>query len=809
MSIPRFALVSAVTASLALALGGLTSSAGASDSVSLFAGRTPAVPSSTDTSATELGVRFTTSAAGQVTALRFWKGTGSTGTHTGSLWSSSGRRIAQVTFTDESASGWQEASLATPVTLVAGQTYTASYFAPKGRYAYTAPTTYPVTVTPLTAKSGVYLHTSRSAYPRKTPGTATNYFVDVVFVPSAAPTPTPTPTVSTTPTPTPTVTTPTPTPTPTGTTPYPGTGVLRAAFYYPWFPEAWNQSGYNPFTNYTPSAGFYNGSDSATLVRQIGDMQYAGLQAGIASWWGVGTKTDGRIANLLAAAQGTGFRWTLYYEGEANASPSVAQISSDLDYIAAHDATDPSWLTIDGKPVLFVYGNGEDCTTADRWTQANNGRFHVVLKVFSGYQNCTSQPDGWHQYGPASATDHQKGRSFVVSPGFWLKGDAAPRLVRDPARFATDVASMVASDEPLQLVTTYNEWGEGTSVESGVEWASASGHGVYADILRQYLVGAGPTTTPTPTATSTSPTPTPTPTTTTPTPTPTTTTPTPTPTSGDPVLVAFGDSSCDPASGSYKSGAGTATECRQKYVGDRIAAMPRVDVVTPLGDNQYESGTLSAFQTSYAAAFGRFLPITWLVPGNHEYNTSGATGYYSYFGSRAGDPAKGYYSYDVGAWHVVALNSNCSAVGGCGAGSAEETWLKADLAAHPALCTVAYWHHPRFSSGEHGDNTSVTALFQDLVDAKAELVLSGHDHDYERFAPMTAAGVASDAGVRQFVVGSGGKNHYAITTVRANSQVHDDATFGALALTLHAGSYDWSFVSEAGAVLDSGTGTCR
>ncbi|HET7900346.1 MAG TPA: DUF4082 domain-containing protein [Candidatus Nanopelagicales bacterium] len=811
MSIPRYALVSAVAVSLALAAGGLTSAASADPSVSLFAAATPSVAAAADTSATELGLRFTTSAAGRVTALRFWKGTGSGGTHTASLWTSGGKRLSTVAFTGESASGWQEATLASPVSLAAGQTYVASYFAPQGRWAYTAPTTYPVSVAPLTALGGAYTRSTKSSFPRRSPSTPTNYFVDVVFVPSAAPsptpTPTPTPTVSTSPAPTPTIT-PAPTPTATSTSPaYPGTGPLRATFYYPWFPEAWNQSGYNPFTDYTPSAGFYDGSASSTLSRQIGDMQYAGLQAGIASWWGVGSRTDGRIPLLLAAARGTGFRWTLYYENEANASPTVAQISSDLDYIAANYATDPSFLTIDGKPAIVVYGNGEDCTTADRWTQANNGRFHVILKVFSGYRTCASQPDGWHQYGPASATDHQSGYSFVVSPGFWLKGEAAPRLVRDPARFASDVATMVASHEPLQLVTTYNEWGEGTAVESAVEWASASGHGVYADILRQHLVGDATTAspTPTPTATSAPPTPTPTPTTSSSSPTPT---PTPTATGSDPVLVAFGDSACDPASGSFNGGLGTSTSCRQKYVGDRIAAMARVDVVAPLGDNQYENGTLDAFQASYQPAFGRFMGITWPVAGNHEYNTAGATGYYAYFGARAGDPAKGYYSYDLGSWHVVALNSNCSAVGGCGSGSAQDQWLRADLAAHPATCTVAYVHYPRFSSGEHGDNTSMTTLFGDLVAARAEMVLSGHDHDYERFEPMTAAGVADPAGVRQFVVGTGGKSHYPITTVRAGSLVHDDAHYGALALTLHAGSYDWSFVSETGAVLDSGTSSC-
>jgi len=209
-------------------------------------------------------------------------------------------------------------------------------------------------------------------------------------------------------------------------------------------------------------------------------MQYGNIQAGIASWWGQGTLTDGRISQLLSVAHGTGFCWTLYYEPALNS----AQAASDLSYIASHYASDASFLHVNGKPVLFVYSRAvASCADTATWTSTNANRFYLNLQVFGGYTSCPAQPDSWHQYGPAVAEDHQRGYSFSISPGFNKYNEASPRLARDPVRWATDVAAMVASNEPWQLITTFNEWMEGTSVEDAVEWASPSGQGVYLDTL--------------------------------------------------------------------------------------------------------------------------------------------------------------------------------------------------------------------------------------------------------------------------------------------------------------------------------------
>ena len=272
----------------------------------------------------------------------------------------------------------------------------------------------------------------------------------------------------------------------------------------------------------------------------------------------------------------------------------------------------------------------------------------------------------------------------------------------------------------------------------------------------------------------------------------------------DPVIAAAGDIACQPA---Y---APSATKCQHRATSDLLLAM-NPDAVLTLGDNQYETGLLDEFQRSYGPSWGRLLDRTYPVPGNHEYDAPGAAGYYSYFGARAGDPAKGYYSFDLGAWHVIALNSECSFVGGCHAGSPQERWLRADLAAHPAACTLAYWHKPRFSSGKYPNNSTFQPFWQALADAQADLVLTGHGHHYERFAPQTPAGVRDDVkGIRQFIVGTGGRNfQMLLNPPLPNTEARQNNNFGVLKLGLHATSYDWEFVpTPGGTFTDSGTRAC-
>lgn len=269
-----------------------------------------------------------------------------------------------------------------------------------------------------------------------------------------------------------------------------------------------------------------------------------------------------------------------------------------------------------------------------------------------------------------------------------------------------------------------------------------------------------------------------------------------------PVVAAVGDIACPP------SARATATSCRHDQVAEAIAKS-NPDSVWLLGDIQYPSGALSDFQNSFDESFGRFRPIWRPVVGNHEYITPGAAGYFDYFGRSAGPRAKGYYSFNVGRWHVVSLNSNCAIVA-CDAGSAQAAWLRADLRKNRRMCTAAMWHHPLFSSGsEHGSDPVSKPLWQILQSRRAELVLTGHDHDFEAFRRQTVDGVASPKGLQQFVVGTGGKDSYEFGPKLPNTLARRTGAHGFLKLRLMPRKYSWRFVDEHETVLERGFGNCR
>ncbi len=254
-------------------------------------------------------------------------------------------------------------------------------------------------------------------------------------------------------------------------------------------------------------------------------------------------------------------------------------------------------------------------------------------------------------------------------------------------------------------------------------------------------------------------------------------------------------------------GAGDIASCESD--GDEATAVMLEGIegtVFTLGDNAYPDGTARDFERCYAPSWGRHRQRTRPAVGNHEYHSPEAGPYFDYFGAAAGEPGKGYYSYDLGAWHVVVLNSQIE----MGEGSEQERWLRADLKASTRRCTLAYWHRPLFSSGPERETRVIKPLWEALYEAGAEVVLGGHDHYYERFAPQTPEGRADkERGLRQFVVGTGGMVLYDFTEPLPNSEVRIGGTFGLLKLTLEDGAYAWEFLPVDGGVADQGRGTCH
>lgn len=265
---------------------------------------------------------------------------------------------------------------------------------------------------------------------------------------------------------------------------------------------------------------------------------------------------------------------------------------------------------------------------------------------------------------------------------------------------------------------------------------------------------------------------------------------------GGPLVVAVGDIACAPGAES------TSTTCRQTATAKLVRAYDPTLLLT-LGDQQYESGALSAYRSSYADAWGTLRSITRPVPGNHEYHSSGAAGYYAYFKGRQPGPP-GYYAFDVGRWRVYALNSNCDVID-C---DRQNRWLDRDMSRNPRRCSAITMHYPRYSSAFHGSNTSVTPFWRTAVRHRADLALAGHDHDYERFRKMNASGSRSATGIASFVSGAGGKSLYPFRTAVPGSVVRFDKSFGVLALRLGKGRYAWEYRTIDGKVVDDGKARC-
>ncbi len=610
--------------------------------------------------------------------------------------------------------------------------------------------------------------------------------------------------------------------------------------------------------------------DAAAVKRHLAALKWARADAAIVPWRLPGSAADRKLTTVLATIAAT----RAHVRAAALIDQPQGTELAEMQALATAQATSPGYLRIGSRPAVFVAPldrSLRDCARALRWRAAARG-FWLALATFPGYAGCRRAADEWFRDAP-DARAARVGGTFLIRPGYWPGGATAPSLKRSPETWWRSVARMNASGASLQLIDSLNDWAHGTAIEASAAWPSDSGFGAYLDALHGQPAGVAPlavapsvdtlavagvtphgasvsatiaagsataawwvesgvtpaygqTTAPVGLAAGS----------------PRRTAAASLPalsaattyhprvvlasaagtvaspdaaftTLADPRAVriaAAGDIACDPETSAFNGGAGTATECDQRGVSSAILA-GGYDAVLPLGDIQYEAGTAAEIAGSYAPSWGRLKAISHPAVGNHEYGSPGAAPYFAYFGAAAGDPAKGYYSYDLGSWHVIAINSNCLQIGGCSRGSPEETWLQADLAAHPVRCTLAYWHHPRFSSGQNGDAGSMSTIWGDLYAAGADVVLNGHDHDYERFAPQDDDGRRDDAsGLREFVVGTGGKNHMTFKAIEANSEVHDTSSFGFLGLTLGDGSYSWQFVSDPpGGLSDSGSSACH
>jgi hypothetical protein len=274
------------------------------------------------------------------------------------------------------------------------------------------------------------------------------------------------------------------------------------------------------------------------------------------------------------------------------------------------------------------------------------------------------------------------------------------------------------------------------------------------------------------------------------------------------IMVAAGDIACAPGS------ATTSTTCQQLRTAAIIGTL-HPKYVLPLGDLVYPAGTQPGFDHSYGPSWGQYKSITKPVPGNHEYGTTGASGYFGYFGSRATplqptctSGCKGYYSFSTGSWHVVALNTRCSeTTDSCADFTAQAAWLDQDLSAHPARCTMAYMHNPLFSGG-YGATPEVKVLWNVLQKHHADLVITGHAHNYQRFVAQTPGGTASATGITEIIAGTGGDSLQTLSTT-TNQAAHVNHTFGVLRLALNAGGWTSKFVTTSGTTLDPASGSCH
>ena len=395
---------------------------------------------------------------------------------------------------------------------------------------------------------------------------------------------------------------------------------LRTAVYDSGFPDEWATA--HPIAH--PSRGTYDEGRPKILADQLGDLAYGNFQAAMTSWDGPGTATDDRLTELLAATgdAGSGLRWAAEDTAEVTGRPTRSQIAAGLLALDVSHGRDPSYLRVHGRPVVFVpVGTGDGCGALRRWVAGNaRQRVYLVFQTWPGFETCSgAKPSDWWSATPDAGPVRVRRSSYAISPGFFTASESAARKPRDLPGWYEEIRGMAGSGARFQIVDSYNGWAGGTAVEPAREWASASGHGQYLDAL--HANGTVP---------------------------PDTTT----------VTAAAGDIACDDKA--EQQAGDDPTQCQQDATANLVQSLDPAAVFA-LGDLEYGASDLTQFEKWYDPSWGRFKSITYPVIGNHEYADPGANGYFTYFGSRAGTRGQGWYSFDLGGWHVVVLNSECKA----------------------------------------------------------------------------------------------------------------------------------------------------
>ena len=554
---------------------------------------------------------------------------------------------------------------------------------------------------------------------------------------------------------------------------------LRTAVYDSGFPDEWSTA--HPIAH--PARGRYDEGRPTVVSDQLGDLAYGNFQAAMTTWDGPDTTTDDRLTQLLAATgeTGSGLRWAAEDTAEVTGRPTRSEIAARLLALDVSHGRDPSYLRVQGRPVVFVpVGTGDGCGALRRWVAGNaRQRVYLVFQTWPGFEACSgAKPSDWWAVTPDAGPVRVRRSSYAISPGFFTASETAARKPRDLPGWYEEIRGMAGSGARFQIVDSYNGWATGTAVEPAAEWASTSGHGQYLDAL--HANGTAP---------------------------PDTTT----------VAAAVGDIGCSIPETEFNDG--SSAGCQAAATADLVNHINPSFVIT-MGDDMHGQATLDDYTAGYDPFWGRFKSITYPAVGNHQYCAYNCddpvaavkAGYFTYWGARAGTSGQGWYSYDQGGWHMIVLNSECKEQGGCDAGSPMETWLEQDLAAHPNACTLAYWHRPRFTGGREGEAPSMGRVWRDLYKAGVELVLNGHQHEYERFRPQDPdRQLDLSGGITEIVSGTGGKSHIAPVTVRPNMATENHDTYGVIRLELHPLSWSARFMPAPGlgSYADTVSGDCH